>query len=60
MIVNKDTLQFNFTQIYKSDSYSDIGTKEILFSNKGNELKIFSEVWKPINILPIIANNTYF
>ena len=60
MIVNKDTLQFNFTQIYKSDSYSDIGAKEILFSNKGNELKIFSEVWKPINIYPNMANNTHF
>ncbi len=60
MIINKDTVQFNFTQIYKSDNYSDVGTKEILLSNNGNELKIFSEVWKPINIRPNIANNTHF
>ena len=60
IIVNKDTVQFNFTQIYKSDSYSDIGTKEILLSNNGNVLKIFSEVWKPINLRPNISNNTHF
>ena len=60
MNINKDTVQFNFTQIYKSDNYSDIGTKEILLSNNGNELKIFNEVWKPINIRPNIAINTHF
>ena len=59
IILDKDTVHINFTQIYKSDSYSDIGIKEIVLTKKENEWKIFSEVWQPVNKNLKIPNSTY-
>ncbi len=59
IIVEKDTAYINFTQIYKSDSYSDIGIKEIVFSKNEKEWKIISEVWQSVNKSHKIANSKY-
>ena len=44
---NKDSVEINFTQIFESDSYSDIGTKKLVWVKNGTEWRIIKEVWKP-------------
>ena len=57
IIANKGIAHVNFTQSYKSDSYSDTGIKEIVLSKNGKEWKIISETWKPKKIHLKIADN---
>ena len=49
---NKDTVEINFTQSFKSDGYSDIGIKELVWVKIGNDWKIIEEAWMPHKRLP--------
>ena len=49
---NKDTVETNFTQSYKSDGYSDIGIKELIWVKNGSDWKIIEETWMPRKRLP--------
>jgi phospholipid-binding lipoprotein MlaA len=59
IIEYKDTVRINFTQNYNSDSYSDIGTKDIVWFKNGNKWEIISEIWKPKIISLNISDNTH-
>ena len=43
----KDTVEINFTQIFESDSYSDIGIKKLVWKKNGTDLRIIKETWVP-------------
>jgi len=43
----KDTVDINFTQTFKSDGFSDIGVKELVWAKKGSDWKIIKETWIP-------------
>ena len=43
-----DVAKTNFTQIFKSDNYSDIGIKELFWVRYGADWRITSETWLPI------------
>ena len=43
----KDTVEVNFTQIFESDSYFDIGTKKLVFRKNESDWKITKEAWVP-------------
>ena len=49
---NKDTVEINFIQSYKSDGYSDIGIKELIWIKNGSDWKIIEETWMPRKRLP--------
>jgi len=42
---SKDTVDINFTQTFKSDEYSDIGVKELVWAKNGSDWKIIKETW---------------
>ncbi|MEO2044883.1 MAG: hypothetical protein ABGX43_09805, partial [Nitrospinaceae bacterium] len=44
---SKDTVGINFTQTFKSDEYSDIGVKELVWVKNGSDWKIIKETWIP-------------
>ena len=44
---NKGTVEINFTQIFKSDGYSDIGIKELVWVKNGSDWRIIKETWMP-------------
>ena len=44
---SKDTVKMNFTQTFKSDTYSDIGIKELIWGGNGSDWRIFKETWLP-------------
>jgi len=44
---NKGTVQINFTQTFKSDGYSDIGIKELVWAKNGSDWRIIKETWIP-------------
>ena len=43
----KDTAEINFTQSFESDSYSDIGTKKLVWVKSGSDWRIIKEIWVP-------------
>jgi len=44
---SKDTVEINFTQTFKSDGYSDIGIKELVWAKNGSDWRIIKETWIP-------------
>jgi len=40
-------IEVNFTQHFKSDIFSDVGIKELVWKKKGNSWKIIRETWVP-------------
>ena len=44
---SKDVVEINFTQIFKSDGYSDIGIKELVWVKFGSNWRIIEETWMP-------------
>ena len=40
-------VDINFTQTFKSDEYSDIGVKELVWVKNGSDWKIIKETWIP-------------
>jgi len=46
----KNTIRVNFKQDFKSDSYHDIGLKELILIKSGNNWKIKQEIWQPITV----------
>ena len=52
---SKDTVEINFTQIFKSAGYSDIGIKELVWSKTGNDWRIIEETWIPYQSLSNIG-----
>ena len=44
---SKDTAEIDFIQNFKSDRYSDIGTKKLILVKNGSDWKITKETWKP-------------
>jgi TPR repeat protein len=52
---SKDTVQVNFTQIFKSAGYSDIGIKELIWAKTGNGWRIIEETWEPYQKLSNIG-----
>jgi TPR repeat protein len=44
---NKGTVEINFTQTFKSDGYSDIGIKELVWVKNGSDWRIIKETWMP-------------
>ena len=44
---SKDTAEINFTQSFKSNRYSDIGIKKLIWVKNGSDWKITKETWKP-------------
>ena len=47
----KNKVEVNFTQEYKSDGYTDTGIKELLVEKKGTDWKIINETWMPVDAL---------
>jgi hypothetical protein len=43
----KDTVKINFTQIFESNSYSDIGTKKLVWVKNGSDWQITKEICVP-------------
>ena len=52
---SKDTVEINFTQIFKSAGYSDIGLKELVWVKTGNDWRIIEETWIPYQSLSNIG-----
>ena len=46
-----DVVEINFTQIFKSDGYTDIGIKEIVWVKFGSNWRIIEETWMPYQSL---------
>jgi len=44
---NKDTVDINFIQAFKSDGFSDIGIKELVWAKNGSGWRIIKETWIP-------------
>jgi len=44
---NKDTVDINFIQAFKSDGFSDIGIKELVWKKNGSGWRIIIETWRP-------------
>ena len=44
---SKNTVEVNFIQIFKSDGYSDIGVKELIWEKNEIDWKIIKETWVP-------------
>ena len=44
---SKDTVDIHFTQTFKSDGYSDIGVKELVWAKNGSDWRIIKETWIP-------------
>ena len=44
---SKDTVDINFTQTFKSDGYSVIGAKELVWAKNGSDWRIIKETWIP-------------
>ena len=44
---SKDTAEIDFTQSFKSNRYSDIGIKKLIWVKNGSDWKITKETWKP-------------
>jgi TPR repeat protein len=45
--INIDSVAINFTQTFTSDSYSDVGIKELLWGRNGSNWRIVKETWVP-------------
>ncbi len=45
----KNKIEVNFTQSYRSDGYADTGIKELLIEKKDAGWKIIKETWMPTN-----------
>ena len=43
-----DSIKVTFIQKFKSNKFSDIGKKELIWIKEGNDWKIVKESWKPI------------
>ena len=43
----KDTVDIKFTQTFKSEEYSDIGVKELIWEKNEIDWKIIKETWVP-------------
>jgi TPR repeat protein len=44
---SKETVDINFIQTFKSDGFSDIGTKELVWAKNGSGWRIIKETWVP-------------
>jgi len=44
---SKDTVDINFIQTFKSDGFSDIGVKELVWAKNGSGWRIIKETWIP-------------
>ena len=44
---NKDTANINFIQTFKSNGFSDIGIKELVWVKNGSGWRIIKETWIP-------------
>ena len=44
---NEETIEVNFKQRFKSDHYSDVGIKELVWRKTGSGWKILKETWIP-------------
>ena len=44
---DKDTVDINFIQTFKSDGFSDIGIKELVWEKNGSGWRIIKETWIP-------------
>lgn len=44
---NKNIVEANFIQRFKSDSFSDIGIKELIWTKYGSDWRIIKETWMP-------------
>jgi len=44
---DKDTVDINFIQTFKSDGFSDIGIKELVWEKNGSGWRIIKETWMP-------------
>ena len=44
---SKNTVEVNFIQIFKSDGYSDIGVKELIWEKNEIDWRIIKETWVP-------------
>jgi murein L,D-transpeptidase YafK len=44
---NEETIEINFTQRFKSDRFSDVGIKELVWKKMGSGWKIHKETWIP-------------
>jgi len=53
----KGIIKVNFTQIYKSDGFSDTGNKELTLLKKDTGWKIVKELWSPTNPTIITRNS---
>ena len=42
---SEEIIELNFIQTFKSDNYSDVGIKELVWSKNGNDWKILKETW---------------
>jgi hypothetical protein len=47
ILPNIDTVEISFTQIFESESYSDVGVKTIAWEKNGTDWKIIKEIWAP-------------
>lgn len=54
----KNKVEVNFTQEYKSDGYTDTGVKELLLEKKGTDWKIVNETWTSADALANDKNST--
>jgi outer membrane murein-binding lipoprotein Lpp len=52
---SKNIIEMNFTQIFKSAGYSDIGIKELVWLKTGNDWRIIEETWVPYQSLSNIG-----
>ena len=48
---SKDAVEINFTQIFKSAGYSDIGIKKLVWVKTKNDWRIIGETWMPYQSL---------
>jgi ketosteroid isomerase-like protein len=53
----KGIIKVNFTQIYKSEGFSDTGNKELTLLKKDTGWKIVKELWSPTNPTIITRNS---
>ena len=44
---NGNLIEVNFTQRFKSDRFSDVGIKQLVWKKMGSDWKIFNEMWVP-------------
>ena len=46
-IINKNIIRASFTQRFKSNKFSDVGLKELVWKKDTEAWKIIKETWKP-------------